>query len=320
MIGSIEWIEEYVNWLTDTAVVYLNIDVAVSGPRPDFSATPEINTIAEEIMKKVVHPNFGGFNTSLYDFWFDGTGGEIGVLGSGSDFTGFVHKGISSVSHFSCVSLLVLLNKEKIVNKVGQIDMGSNNGPGDPVWHYHSNYDTYHWMATFGDPGFHMHSTMGQFLTLLAYHMIDDTIIPFDIPTYASALHEYYEELLDTISATNSTLDTAPILTAIQSFNQSAIQVSALDASARLSKDPNTIKLVNHKYKNFQRGFVSQGGLPDREFYRHVVNAPGLDTGYAPVTFPGVTEALEEGKIETAREWVGRTARGIERAAEILKV
>lgn len=98
MLGSIEWIEEYVNWLTETTVAYLNIDVAVSGPYPDFSATPDLNNIAIEIMKKVVNPNFGSYNQSLYDSWFDVSEGQIGVLGSGSDYTGFLHKGISSVS------------------------------------------------------------------------------------------------------------------------------------------------------------------------------------------------------------------------------
>jgi len=97
MIGSVEWIEEYVNWLTETAVVYLNIDVAVAGPRPEVASTPELHTLATEVMKKIVHPNFGGFNQSLYDSWFDVSEGEIGVLGSGSDYTGFLHKGISSV-------------------------------------------------------------------------------------------------------------------------------------------------------------------------------------------------------------------------------
>jgi N-acetylated-alpha-linked acidic dipeptidase len=98
MIGSVEWIEEYVNWLTETAVAYLNIDVAVSGPVPDFSATPELNTIANELMKKIIHPNDGAFNQTLYDKWYDVNEGELGILGSGSDYTGFVHRGISSVS------------------------------------------------------------------------------------------------------------------------------------------------------------------------------------------------------------------------------
>lgn len=97
MIGSIEWIEEHVNWLTETAVAYLNIDVAVSGPRVEVSASPELHKIGTEIFKKIVAPNKGLFNESLYESWQRDAGGDVGVLGSGSDYTGFVHTGINSV-------------------------------------------------------------------------------------------------------------------------------------------------------------------------------------------------------------------------------
>ena len=111
LIGSVEWVEENVNWLTESAVAYLNIDVGVSGPRPDLSATPELHTVALENFKKVIHPNFGAFNISLYDAWQEASEGSVGVLGSGSDYTGFLHRGISS------------------------LDVGSGGGPTDPVWH-----------------------------------------------------------------------------------------------------------------------------------------------------------------------------------------
>ena len=103
LLGSTEWVEEHVNWLTETTVAYLNIDVAVSGPRPVLGATPELHTIATELFKKIVFPNFGSFNKSLYDAWQDDNAGEahVEVLGSGSDFTAFLHSGISSVSSSS---------------------------------------------------------------------------------------------------------------------------------------------------------------------------------------------------------------------------
>lgn len=41
--------------------------------------------------------------------------------------------------------------------------------------------------------------------------------------------------------------------------------------------------------------------------------------GYAPVTYPGITEAVEAGNLTLAAEWVTRTARGIRRAADIIK-
>lgn len=33
-----------------------------------------------------------------YDVWYEDTDGEVGVLGSGSDYTAFLHKGMASVS------------------------------------------------------------------------------------------------------------------------------------------------------------------------------------------------------------------------------
>jgi len=51
-----------------------------------------------------------------------------------------------------------------------------------------------------------------------------------------------------------------------------------------------------------------------------VIYAPGLDTGYAPVTFPGVTEAVEARNFTLAKEWVWKTADGILEAAGVLAI
>lgn len=99
LVGSVEWVEEHINWLKDTAIAYINVDVAVSGPRPGLGSTPELHTIGTEILKKVIYPNFGGFNISLWDAWYNTYDGKprVEVLGSGSDFTAFLHSGISAV-------------------------------------------------------------------------------------------------------------------------------------------------------------------------------------------------------------------------------
>jgi hypothetical protein len=85
-------------WLKEASVAYVNIDVAVSGPRPAVAATPQLHQLAVELMKKVIFPYNGSSNITLYDMWYAGSEGEIDVLGSGSDYTSFVHNGIPSVS------------------------------------------------------------------------------------------------------------------------------------------------------------------------------------------------------------------------------
>jgi hypothetical protein len=100
--------EEYIPWLKNAAVSYLNIDVAVSGPIPDVSATPDLHNIATTLMNKIVYPYRNETSLTMYDVWSHESG-EVGVLGSGSDYTAFLHRGIAS------------------------IDMGAGGGPNDPV-------------------------------------------------------------------------------------------------------------------------------------------------------------------------------------------
>ncbi|OHW89785.1 peptidase family M28 protein [Colletotrichum incanum] len=94
--GSTEWVESHLPWLVTNAVAYLNLDVAVSGPRTALSGSGEIQTVAIEMMKKVLFPEGWGVGPTLYDMWFNTTEGEIPPLGSGSDYAAFYHNGISA--------------------------------------------------------------------------------------------------------------------------------------------------------------------------------------------------------------------------------
>ena len=260
MIGSTEFVEEYTDWLTETAVAYLNIDVGVSGPQPVLSGTPELATLGTSVLKKIIAPNGGSFNASLYDVWQHNpsqpdAGGEVDILGSGSDYTAFVHRGI------------------------GALDIGSEDGPRDPVWHYHSNYDSYNWMANFGDPGFLQHAAVGQYLALLALHLVDDEVLPVDVGHYAGELRAYRDDLVEFVGEYGVELDLAELSDAIEVFAKRAEELKATEEHAVALDDERLVRVVNHKYRDFQRGFVSQGGLPDREFYKNAIVAPGLDTG-----------------------------------------
>ena len=120
LVGSTEWVEEYVPWIKQANVAYINLDTAVSGSVPEISATPDFHAIAIEAMKKVVFPYHGVSNVTLYDVWTESGTGDVGVLGSGSDYTAFLHN-----------------------NGISSIDIGANRGPEDPIYHYHSNYGTF---------------------------------------------------------------------------------------------------------------------------------------------------------------------------------
>lgn len=132
-------------------------------------------------------------------------------------------------------------------------------------------------------------------------------------------METYYRDLRHTIGNATEDVNTSDIRSAIEAFRSQAEEAAALAEMAVKTGNEELLKVVNRKYKDFQRGFASQGGLPTRKFFQHLIFAPGLDTGYAPVTFPAVTEAVEAGNFTLAAEWVGKTAAAIKSAGEILK-
>lgn len=97
LIGSTEWVEEHAPWLSATALTYLNVDIGVAGPLPGVGATPELRTLAQDIMKKVEYGK-----KTLYDAWnelymFRPENNGFTDLGSGSDYTAFLQLGIGAL-------------------------------------------------------------------------------------------------------------------------------------------------------------------------------------------------------------------------------
>jgi N-acetylated-alpha-linked acidic dipeptidase len=204
--------------------------------------------------------------------------------------------------------------------------MGSDAGPTDAVYHYHSNYDSFHWMTTYGDPEYLYHKAIGQYISLLTYQIANTPLLPLDFANYGVEMSKYLtilQNVTDTANANSSSphnLDLSELEEAIEIFNASAASLTQYIATADLYS-ATELSFINGKIRDYQRGFTSQGGLPTRTFYQNVVFAPGLDTGYAPVTWPGITEAITEYKDwEMAEEWVGRSARAVTAAAGVLAV
>ncbi|KAK7424507.1 hypothetical protein QQX98_000472 [Neonectria punicea] len=315
LMGSTEWVEDHLPDLISKTVSYINVDTAVAGPRTSIAGSGEIQTIAIETMKKIVFPEGHGAGPTLYDMWYNSTEGVIGPLGSGSDFAAFYHNGI------------------------GSIDISGEPGPNDPVYAYHrsaylriegaqvpqlisdlSLYDTYRWMTEFADPGFHLHVAMGQFVTLLTYHIADDPLIPWDLPTAGSALRDIFvdlEEQLDEVFSEYE-IDLSPLDDAVAAFEEAAERIAVIAEQALADNDTVLLEVVNAKYRDFSRGFVSAGLLPGRYSYYNVVSAPGLESGYGADVFPAIQDSLAQGDVEQAKEWVEKSADAVLQAAEIL--
>ena len=68
-----------------------------------------------------------------------------------------------------------------------------------------------------------------------------------------------------------------------------------------------------------ERDLIEPAGLPDRPWYRHVIYAPGLYTGYGVKTIPGVREAIDASNFTRAAEQAQVVIRALQRATRTLR-
>ncbi|KAF3764494.1 Zn-dependent exopeptidase [Cryphonectria parasitica EP155] len=346
LLGSTEWVEEYLPWLSHANVAYLNLDVSVRGQKFHASAAPLLDNLLLDITAQVQSPNQTVPGQTVYDTWDK----KISTMGSGSDFTAFQDfAGIPS------------------------LDMGFTAGPEDPVYHYHSNYDSFHWMETYGDPGFIYHRTMAQILGLMTAKLADEPLLSFEAARYAAALDTYIAKVeakleaaeaattaLSPSSSSSEPTDKAEMVTLrgtvlgttvvgdATAFRRSLTRLheavasllgeaTKLDAKrAELQREveeeipwwrwPSKMRLayevrkVNTKYKYLERDFLYPEGLDGRPWFKHVVFAPGLWTGYSGAVFPGLVESIDAKDYANAERWTGIIEECIQTATANIKV
>ena len=310
LLGSTEWVEEYVPWLSEAAVAYINVDVGARGPNFQTSAAPVLNKAILEVTGDVQSPNQTIEGQTVRDTWSE----HISTMGSGSDFTAFQDfVGISS------------------------IDVGFGAGPNDPIYHYHSNFDSFWWMDNYGDPGFHYHVTIAQILALLAAKLVEEPVISFNATDYAVGLERYLQSVRDVAAESELahllTMDTfKPLDKAIHGFQRVSVafdqEAAALTSSLPTTASPHfqqravelyrSIRATNTKYKLLERQFTYAPGLDGRSWFKHVVFAPGLWTGYAGATYPGLVEAIDANDEQAVQKWVGIIEKTILRATDLL--
>ena len=71
---------------------------------------------------------------------------------------------------------------------------------------------------------------------------------------------------------------------------------------------------VNRTLAQAERALADSAGLPGREWFRHLIYAPGFYTGYGVKTMPGIREAVEDKPdLEVARREAARVAAALDR-------
>jgi N-acetylated-alpha-linked acidic dipeptidase len=313
LIGSTEWVEENAAELREKAVAYLNVDVAVSGANFGASSVPSMWKLIRAAAQDVRDPKTG---KSVYDAWsnrvreaapeselFDMNGYEkpstpprIGALGSGSDYTPFLqHLGVPS------------------------LDMGFGGDYGV----YHSAYDSFYWMAHFGDPTFQYHVAAAQIWGTITLRIADAEGLPLDYTDYASQLREFVTETkrLAVRRKLGDSFDAKSLLNAVDDFAEEAARIDKRRRSEVSAGGDSIARLqrINDALMQAERALIDGRGLTGRTWFKHQIYAPGFYTGYAALPLPDLRQAIEDGRAAEASEAAYRVTEAIKRATEVLK-
>ena len=320
LIGSTEWVEEYLPWLSGSAVAYINVDVGTQGPEFRTSASPLLNRVLYEATAQVLSPNQTVAGQTVGDLWDK----AISTMGSGSDFTAFQDfAGIPS------------------------LDMGFGASAGSAVYHYHSNYDSFYWMDTFGDHDWAYHVTMTKLWAAVTVYLSERPVLPLNATDYADSLKRYLihatekaQHALEQESVIKPKLrhgpDSAPfanIRAAIADLRNTACKFD--EHAQELVGEVETgvpwwqfwkrmelyrkVRKVNTQLKAFERHFLHQPGLDSRTWFKHVVFAPGLWTGYAGETFPALIEGIDQRDWKAVDRWSEIIEALVQEAAQSLR-
>ena len=341
LLGSTEFVEQHDKELRDKAVIYINSD----GNSRGFLQAAGSHTLehfVNEVARSVQDPETKG---TVWKRWqarqqTEGTQTRrseartrsdlrIGALGSGSDYTPFLqHIGVPTLS----------------------LSFGGFDDDGI----YHSIYDDfYHW-TKFSDPGFLYGRTLSQFVGTAIIRLADADVLPYQFTELSDTVQMYtreLQELLKTrqdevrernrqitdgvLAAVNDpkrprpipavepvppAMNFAPLENAGTALAQAAdrYQKARTAAQARLASDSALLTRINQRLIQSERQFIDEKGLPRREWYRHLLYAPGYYTGYGVKTMPGVREAIEDKRYAEVNGEIQRVADALTREVSLL--
>jgi N-acetylated-alpha-linked acidic dipeptidase len=341
LLGSTEWAETHAEELQRKAVLYLNSDtnsrgfLEVGGSHSlqrlinDVAGgvkDPETGATAQQRLRaKILVDGYekGASERQKKDATMAAGGGDLAIeaLGSGSDFTPFLqHLGVTSLS----------------------IEYG---GESDQAGVYHSAYDSFDHYVRFGDPGFVYGIAETETVGHLILRVADADVLPLQFAGFADAVDRYVGELhdladqkrkaaeelgklLDQKAFTLASDPTRPVLAPERDPAVPYLDLAPLDnVAARLKKSAaaydtlftklgaGTSKLTpaqSQELDDLLRGMegtlLYAHGLPGRDWYKHLIYAPGLYTGYGVKTVPGVREAIEQNHWDQANQYSVLTA------------
>jgi len=182
---------------------------------------------------------------------------------------------------------------------------------------YHSTYDNPAWFKRFVDPHFAYSVLAAQTTGVALLRLANAEQLPLDYEAYGRQITEYLTEI-EQLATGSKSVDFAGLQAAADAFTKAGASLRALGEKALNASDRTTLADVNRRLMMAERDLIEPSGLPDRPWYRHVIYAPGLYTGYGVKTVPGVREAVDAHNDARAADQAQIVIRALQRAAKTL--
>jgi N-acetylated-alpha-linked acidic dipeptidase len=129
--------------------------------------------------------------------------------------------------------------------------------------------------------------------------------------TYVPPVSESPEPTLDFSSMDDAIANVRKSTQRYQAAFTKAQQTDASSASA-------SFEAVNSALMRTERDLLSSEGLPGRPWYKNILYAPGIFTGYGVKTVPGVREAIEQKNWQQATEEIAIVAGALQKEADAI--
>jgi N-acetylated-alpha-linked acidic dipeptidase len=343
LLGSTAWAETHTRELQEHAAIYINTDGNGRGFLM-LEGSHSLEHFMNEVARSIEDPE-----SKLSAFERDRLAGitnakseddrkelrqrpdlRMNALGSGTDYTAFVdHLGIASLN----------------LAYEGEDEGGI----------YHSIYDDFYWYTHFSDTDFAYGVTLSQTVGTAVMRMADADVLPYEFTDLADTMQKYRKELQKLLEskqeearereqelnegAFRATLDPrkptvappredmpphlnfAPLENALEVLSKSAEHYKTAVNKAQASGFPGgdrQLTALNHKLLESERRLLDPAGLPRRPWYKHLIYAPGVYTGYAPKTMPGIREGIEQRRWQEADTEIARLAKVLENEAALV--
>ena len=334
LLGSTEWAETHATELQQHAVAYINTDGNGRGfleAEGSHSLESLVNGVARDVQDP--EADISVWKRTQAERIHDAKDAEarsairnrsdwkLFALGSGTDYTVFVH-------HLGVASL--------------NLGYGGEDREGI----YHSIYDDFYWYTHFSDTDFVYGKALAQTIGMTVMRLADADVIPYRFSSLSDAVNQYLKEVQELlkqkqeqVKETNRELEDgvyhaindprrpevapkqeavppfinfAPLQNAADALAKSGEHYNqALNAAMKANLDQAKLTALNDRLLTAERLLLDPAGLPTRPYYKHMLYAPGLYTGYAPKTVSGIRESIELKDYKLAESEVPKVAKAV---------